>query len=561
MKPKLPHHKARPPLETVDRAREALGPTALFPTEWKWNVFSDDCGSVLLEDINLPALFVNGKGVTRELALASAYGELLERVQAGFLVPKGFGLMEDRPFYHPDECSIPVRSLRSSLGTTCDPLFYNGELPWKALEDVTTELRCAPFYDVRNRRVAELPVDLLRSSLSTNGTCAGNSPEEALVHGLCEVMERFVTREVLTRVPLELPDIPLAVFRPLESYRLIEQLQQRGYEVLIKDCTLGGRFPALGLALKPKGKSLYRYKIGCDPILEVALQRCFTEALQGLSAEALQGVSADNTPHLFGVAPSDARASWIERYQGFVRFMSYRLARLPEGLVRHCGAPYDLSPFEDRFVSHRHSLSRAIRALLDDEHDIFIRASGFLGFPAYWVYIPRLSPFYLLNEETLELFFRHRSFVMSCLMRSEERTASELRRCASLLVRARLHNQFLRLFPYDFYPGYRNLDEDRILFFLFARAGALDEAREHLRAHLGRLGGGIGESLAEGLLNDPGSVAKGFERFPWPQCGDCTRCPAAESCFFPAWQQIDRSLVRCMEAHPIDQAALEGVFC
>lgn len=550
---RLAHYKARPPLETIARAREALSPTALFPAEWKWSVFSDDCVSVLLEDINLPALFVNGKGVTRELALASAYGELLERVQTGFLVPKGFGLMEDRPFYHPDERNIPVRSLQASLGTTCDPLFFSGEVPWKALGDVAVELRCAPFYDVRNRQVVELPVDLLLSSLGTNGACAGNSPAEALVHGLCEVMERFVAREVLTRVPLELPDIPLEVFRSCRSYRLIEQLQQRGYEVLIKDCTLGGRFPALGLALKPKGKPLYRYKIGCAPILEEALQRCITEALQG--------VSADDTPLLCSIAPTDATPSWSERYRSFLQFLFHRLDQLPEGLVRRCSTPHDLSPFEDRFVSHQHSLLRLTRSLLDGGHDIFVRASGFLGFPAYWVYVPNLSAMNLLNEESLELVFRHRSFIMSCLLRSKDRTASELRRCASLLVQARLNSQFLRLFAYDFYAGYRNLDEDRILFFLFARAGALDEAREHLRAYLGKHAKMIGSSLAEGMLDDPGSVAKGFERFPWPQCGDCSRCPAEGSCFFPAWQQINSSLVKCMEANPIEQESLESVFC
>ena len=121
---RLAHHKDRPPLETIARAREALEPTGMFPIEQEWNAFSDDCVSLLLKDIHLPAFFVNGKGVSRDLALASAYGELLERVQTGFLVPKGFGLMEDRPFYHPDERLIAVASLERSVGTTCDATWW-----------------------------------------------------------------------------------------------------------------------------------------------------------------------------------------------------------------------------------------------------------------------------------------------------------------------------------------------------------------------------------------------------------------------------------------------------
>jgi len=500
----------------------------------------------------MPALFANGKGVSRGLALASAYGELLERVQTGFLVPKGFGLMKDRPFYHLDERFIAVGHLEQSLGATCNPLFDSNEVPWDALEKIASELPCAPFYDVRQGGVLELPLDLLRSSLNANGTCAGNSPEEAIVHGICEVMERFVTRELLTRVPLDLPDVPLNVFRSCASYRLIHELQSRGYEVLIKDCSLGGRFPALGLALKPQDAPLYRYKVGCDPVLEIALQRCFTEIVQGTS-------SSDTLP-LFRVAASDAEATPAERHQRFVRFMFNRLEELPEGLVRRSNTPFDFTPFEERFVSHRHSLLRLVAALFDHGHTLFVRANGFLGFPAYWVYVPDLSPVHMLNEEVLELVLRHRPFVLSCLLHTEGRRPSELRESASLLARARAHNQFHRLFPSSLYPGYRGLDEELILFRLFAQANAVEEARERLRRFLEDRAQHTGTAFWKKLLDHPETVAKGFERVAWPQCGDCHRCPVQATCFFPAWKRTNRALVACMEANPIDQLALEAVF-
>ena len=321
---------------------------------------------------------------------------------------------------------------------------------------------------------------------------------------------------------------------------------------MIKDCTLGGRYPALGLALKSGDPPRYRYKIGCDPVLEISLQRCFTELLQG--------VSGDDALRLFRTASPDAAVSRAERRQGFVRFMFNRLEELPEGLVRRCDAPYDLTPFEARFLSHRHSLRRLVRGLRGTGHDLFVRACGFLGFPAYWVYVPELSPIYELNEEVLELLLRDRPFVLSCVLRPEDRSRSELRRCAALLARARLNNQFRRLFPYHLHAGYRGLNEELILFLLFARAGALEEARQYLAAYLEEYGQALGTSLVRELLDHPESVARGFERVSWPLCGDCSRCPVEATCFVHAWRDIDRRLVACMEASPVEQQVREAVF-
>ena len=48
-----------------------------------------------------------------------------------------------------------------------------------------------PYYDVFNKTLVNLPIDIIFNIISTSGMCAGNTPEEALVQGISEVLERF----------------------------------------------------------------------------------------------------------------------------------------------------------------------------------------------------------------------------------------------------------------------------------------------------------------------------------------------------------------------------------
>jgi|GEM_PF-2613639 len=68
------------PRETVERVRGILSGLRLLPVESEWRRSGEVFFSLRL---SLPgtSVGVNGKGVTPEYALASAYGELMERLQ------------------------------------------------------------------------------------------------------------------------------------------------------------------------------------------------------------------------------------------------------------------------------------------------------------------------------------------------------------------------------------------------------------------------------------------------------------------------------------------------
>ena len=75
-------YKDSAPLDTVRRIKQILRDNGLSATEvWQEDVIPNcHAMSVQLNGLTLKA---NGKGLTREFAMASGYGELMERLQLG----------------------------------------------------------------------------------------------------------------------------------------------------------------------------------------------------------------------------------------------------------------------------------------------------------------------------------------------------------------------------------------------------------------------------------------------------------------------------------------------
>lgn len=79
------------PIQTIETVRSQLASLGIMAQE-SWKNVGEDVFSVHLAIFD-STLTANGKGSTKELALASAYGELAERLS--FLLP-----VRVSPFYH-----------------------------------------------------------------------------------------------------------------------------------------------------------------------------------------------------------------------------------------------------------------------------------------------------------------------------------------------------------------------------------------------------------------------------------------------------------------------------
>jgi len=124
----------------------------------------------------------------------------------------------------------------------------------------------------------------------SNGMSAGNTRFEARVQCLSEIFERAVKKEIILE-ELTLPDVPKAVLERFPTIVAgIAKLEAEGFPVLVKDASLGGRFPVMCVAiLNPKTGGAFA-SFGGHPKFEVALERSLTELMQGRSFEGMNDV-------------------------------------------------------------------------------------------------------------------------------------------------------------------------------------------------------------------------------------------------------------------------------
>lgn len=69
-------------------------------------------------------------------------------------------------------------------------------------------LECIPYLSLTNGDEIYLPSIFVDISTGSNGMCAGNSPAEAIMQGLCEIYERHVLNKIHYNSDITLPSIP-----------------------------------------------------------------------------------------------------------------------------------------------------------------------------------------------------------------------------------------------------------------------------------------------------------------------------------------------------------------
>ena len=144
-----------------------------------------------------------------------------------------------------------------------------------------------PFIRQSDGEVVYFPSNLIENLFLSNGMSAGNTVAEAQVQCLSEIFERAVKREILEG-EMTLPDVPQHVLAKYPHIvEGIKGLEEQGFPVLIKDASMGGKYPVMCVTLmNPRTGGVFA-SFGAHPSLEVALERSLTELLQGRSFEGL----------------------------------------------------------------------------------------------------------------------------------------------------------------------------------------------------------------------------------------------------------------------------------
>ncbi|NMG71211.1 OsmC domain/YcaO domain-containing protein [Parazoarcus communis] len=289
------------PLEqTIANMSEVLAGLGIKIEIASWRNLVPNVWSLHIRDAHSPMCFTNGKGATKESALASALGEYIERLSCNhFYNDQYWGedianaafvhYPEERWFKPGRKDALPAEILDEYCLAIYNP---DGELRASHLYDtnsgnVQRGICSLPYVRQSDGEVVYFPTNLIDNLYLSNGMSAGNTLAEAQVQCLSEIFERAVKREILEG-ELALPDVPPEVLAKYPGIVAgIDALEKQGFPVLVKDASLGGAFPVMCVTLmNPRTGGVFA-SFGAHPSLEVALERSLTELLQGRSLEGL----------------------------------------------------------------------------------------------------------------------------------------------------------------------------------------------------------------------------------------------------------------------------------
>lgn len=384
------------PLKTIAKIRKILNDAGILTIETLWRNSADGYYSVHLT-IQNTSLATNGKGTTYEYALASAYGEMMERLQnqALFRLNRDLNpevLPHNGFYYAPDEKKMSLEEVLNSeddwLKTQMSQI--KPDIDKRALlrkwqlvsyEDIPSDFIALPYFGLKNKRLSYIPIKMVLKMYMSNGMCAGNTAEEALVQGLSEILEREANKRILKEriVPPTIPREYLKNFARIDG--MIASIESNGnFEIIMKDCSLGKGYPIVGAIFINKDDQTYFVKFGAHPVFEIAAERTLTELLQGQEVKNMMGA----TEFCYKQAIED-------EYLNLLGILTCGAGYYPiEIFSQKCS--YEFKEFADVTpLNNKEMLMHLVNLLEKNGYEIFVRDVSYLGLPSFHVIVPGMS--------------------------------------------------------------------------------------------------------------------------------------------------------------------------
>ena len=372
-----------------------------------------------------------------------------------------------------------------------------------------------------------------------------------------------------------MPEIASSEFESENLIQIIKRIEKSGYLVKIKDCTLGGRFPALGVLIIDPKRNKSHLRFGASPSKEIALERCLTEFFQGFN---------DNTWHdrfekmRWGTRKTTEENKWKE----FRQTAKDGKGKLPDSLFLPAKKINWLKAFipESDYISNKVALRFLLELLRDSKLNILIRDFSYLGFPSYHIYIPgitnttngiwsnikmmsnsALQKRNLLNIETLSK--EDLKGVSSFL----DRQLEEKREDASFYLTGFLKEMRIKLKPNNPLESidirllnsiikYQNNDYTEALhalniyldsplvqesdyFEYYQCCAAFFRLKSNGNIEIKRTLQNIySKKIVKEVLEDLSEINDLFRYLDMPSCPDCKQCSLQEYCLYNAWAEI-----------------------
>lgn len=617
-------YKAKEPYKTITKIRNILEECNIFTKEKhydsgsKFGLYSCRVTIGDLDDDRRFNIGTNGKGLTSRYASASAYGEFMERLQNGALIRankkyatnmflknndisdyyKNKLIKEDLVFDYelvPDEKYLSINELCDKQYDVLKNLFQetNKLKLLEYMKNVSEDdmIICAPYFNVVKKEVEYLPISLIAQIVSSNGMCAGNTKEEALIQGICEIFERYTIRKIYAD-NLTPPTIPIKYFEGFKIYKIIKEMKQTAnYSIIVKDCSLGMGLPVIGVLIIDLSKNKYIFHLGSDPSPITSLERCLTEIYQGSIKSKFKDLDLN---------------------QDFSRYSKEKFINYLDNITALQGCWPNCIFFDDEsyiFKGFNHPISKNDRddlkylvdKIFDLNFDLYVRDVSYLGFPSFQVYIPGMSEISSLEgQEGITKFSTVKKYI-PIIYNLKNQDSKNIERLANALEEAYESNfvppKLLEI-CYFFLPNKNKkldlLNIELLLIILYYRINNLRKAykyinmyieknisnderekylyyycvRDYLRFKIYKPSYNIkkilnklyGKKIALMVIEDLRDPTKIFNDIELPTCFDCINCEIKSDCKYFDLLRYKKILEKKQEENPIDQLRVKNTF-
>lgn len=310
----------------------------------------------------------NGKGTTLELAKASAYAELIERLQSNMLNKKRITTNIIDKKHNIYEILLNMAS---------------NEYKKKFFDLNRIYFNVSEAINIKTNKKELIPINAICSFCHTNGLASGNTFEEAVNQAIFEIFERYCYQKCLEENIL-IRNIDISSYPLTEkNKKMLVLLKKKGFEYYIKDCSLG-KYPVIGFLLFDKKHNKYTFTMGSDTSFNIALSRCITEMMQGVNFKELKQK----------MVPNLKAEELIQKYGA--SFKSYNWLRcfnnnngyLTKNFFNNSYINISELHFKDYLTSNKEVLNY-LKFLIKE--NIYVIDYNNLGFDTYRIYIPYMT--------------------------------------------------------------------------------------------------------------------------------------------------------------------------
>jgi ribosomal protein S12 methylthiotransferase accessory factor len=342
-----------------------------------------------------------GKGMTPELAKASAYAELAERFSAGLFYQAfeeqvrynmpalyssavnrflNYEWLEGYRCSHQDDLKAPHLSIETLLCRQNHIVAAHID----KMKNSRMARHWVDGYSLLQDKKVKVPINFATYINASNGLAAGNTVEEAMLQAACEVFERHTQIQII-KPETTVPSIDPNSLTDSRLKAMIDFYAGENVEVILKDFSMGGLFPSIGALfinhnLRP-GRLEHKILVpGVSFNTDEALSRCLTELMQGrntlkmprpdMDRPVQHGSRVDNLYLMFKCCISQKDISFLERG--------------------------DTVAYEERRSTDMMEEIESVKAIcktLDTDFILLDLTHPVLGFPVVRIIVPGISDF------------------------------------------------------------------------------------------------------------------------------------------------------------------------